>query len=68
MKRKRQVRVTAEVATSVAVFWLDVDGYKHVCLFPFSGDYERFCEMLHGLFSRPEFRTLWAVSFHNDDC
>lgn len=67
MKRKRQVRVTAEAATLVEVIWLDVDGHKHVCPFPFSGDYERVCEMLHGLFSRPEFRTLCAVTFHNDD-
>lgn len=66
MKRKRQVRVTAKAATSVGIIWLDVNGHKYVSLLPFYGDYETLCGMLHDLFSRPEFRTLCAVTFHSE--
>lgn len=55
-----------EAATSVEIIWLDVNGHKHIRSLPFHGDYEAVCEMLHDLFSRPEFRTLCAVTFHRE--
>jgi hypothetical protein len=66
MKRKRQVSVTAEAATSVEIIWLDFDGYKHIRPLPFHGDYEVVCELLRDLFSLPDFRTLCAVTFHSE--
>lgn len=66
MKRKRHVRVKPEAATSVEVIWLDVDGGKHIQVFPFSGVWYEVTPILSELFTSPEFRTLCAVDFHYD--
>lgn len=66
MKRKRPVCVKPEAAMSVEVIWLDVDGGKHVLVFPFSGVWYEVTPILSELFTSPEFRALCALEFHYD--